>query len=1793
MGKKIRRRVQALLLAMVMVLSVFQGIPGTWFDWAKEAQAASRTQAEALQWVRAQVGHGVNAGNQCVGLILGYYDFLGVPRSSGYAYQYTSNAYPSDRGWQRIRGAAPQPGDILIYTGSNTGHVAIYESENVTYHQNWKSHSYVEKVTGRYDRITTSNKYWGVIRPNFNVAPAPVNYTVNTGGASGMSNTAATISGSLSPSGTAASWGFELGENQNAMQRYTASGSAASSANMSANTAAFQKLKPGTTYYYRVWAHVNNQVKTGGIQSFRTTAVKPEIPKLKADGNSKEIGIGDSPSVSWNSVSEAEYYKLKLYGPDGALLETSENVTGNKYAFKAIEKEGTYTVSVESCNSVGSKGESDRVEITAHSDVTVRFWNADSFVDVEEGYEPEVLSEQTVHWGKSAAQPASPSHKGYTFKKWDGSYQNVKQDTDVKAVYDINSYTVKFVNSLTSEELKTQKVEYCGAAEPADYDVPTGYVKTGYDGWDKDYARITEDTTFYSCIGWYNEDFPIYAQAVSAVREYDAKESDNEGYTVNVKLTNWDQKTTKGRVVIALKTKKGKLLTTTESSAFSIKKSGVKTLEIFVPYNKAASIAEAYVIGQYQDAVPITTTASNNAEIEIDQSMTYTDWSEEQPPENVALSESRQEYRYQDKTTTTSYATSLPGYTQSGSRWVETGSGRHDYVNSWHGGFNQNHWLYSTYSAAPPTAFENSMEKRTVWTCESGQYIYWHWCTGNNYSDGPYNRFISRYAEYPAFHAFYAGEIGYNAQHGVFQYSNPAVCKDTYWWYSVDLHNPARIPIYQCHYTNYRKQFDYYKWSDFSEWGTTPYESSGTRNVETRTVYRYQSDEMMKEDDSGKERVVSGSLGSEFAGKEAALFIYKVDGASDYTNEYVAQTVLDEEGNYEFAFKLREEPTAETGDFTIALGVEGTSTAIFLEKIEAPKKEYTVTFYNYNGKVISQETVEEGGAAKLPSEESLAREGYTFTRWSDTNTNITEDKALYPEYKLNTYHVVFIDWEANTVEVKEFEYGAQLVAPQPQAPEEGKTAEWDAIADGNTVVTDNMIVTTRYTAQTCRVQIMDFDNKVISDEAIRYGEAANLPDIDIDDEKYIFLGWKNIANGSDEAMGENIIKQNVILCPEYIYKETTPNPVASVSSGTYDAAKKVVLSCPDENASIYYTLDGSDPKGYNAILYTEPIMVEGATELKFYAGSIGKNDSEIQRELYAVNYEGAMSEWMLRNDLPEEVKADMDFYKVYTETGYAYKDVKKTTLSQEAASLEASGWTLAENEEEYTNYSDWSQEMPNDTGEYLALDIDSEILYSSETMYQYSHYKYEEGTATQYAADEPEGAGGVYEETEPFQKKLNLAGFDRDGNPYYVYDGQTWYNQTRVTGKVASGTKYRWRCKVASYEKWSGYSVEEPAPDEKREYREADVYSYERHNAYIVKIHADAIGVRETYAFLAEEGSKIDAKDYENILGYDFGGFYTDKEYRNRWDCGKNTVSGNLDLYAKYVPGTYTVTFFGKDGEEISSQTVSYLEAARAPEMEDADGYRFAGWDTSDYLNVSYDMQVRAKYIPEDEYATVTLDNEAVTLYVGKSIGLSAQIQPPSHAGDDLEWMSDDETVATVSDQGIVTAVKQGSAVVTVKVIETGETSSCKITVKVNLDTTLCLLKNSALSVDAHGFLRGMKAGANTVEKICREFENDTIVCKDKKGKELEETALFGTGNKALLIRNGKVLDEIEAVMTADLSGDGIINNRDVSFLSRALLEKEVPEDSQILAGDVNGDGEVNNRDVALISRYLVGKEKL
>ena len=102
-------------------------------------------------------------------------------------------------------------------------------------------------------------------------------------------------------------------------------------------------------------------------------------------------------------------------------------------------------------------------------------------------------------------------------------------------------------------------------------------------------------------------------------------------------------------------------------------------------------------------------------------------------------------------------------------------------------------------------------------------------------------------------------------------------------------------------------------------------------------------------------------------------------------------------------------------------------------------------------------------------------------------------------------------------------------------------------------------------------------------------------------------------------------------------------------------------------------------------------------------------------------------------------------------------------------------------------------------------------------------------------------------------------------------------------------------------------------------------------------------------------------------------------------------------------------------------------------------------------------VTVKEKVYPVE---TVTLDKEALVLFVGETaVALTATISPDNATNKNITWTSSDPNVATVDENGNVTAIAVGTATITVKTEDGNKTDECAVTVKahvasVSLDKT-------------------------------------------------------------------------------------------------------------------------------------------
>ena len=114
-------------------------------------------------------------------------------------------------------------------------------------------------------------------------------------------------------------------------------------------------------------------------------------------------------------------------------------------------------------------------------------------------FQNNVIKSEWVENTKNATPPIPPTVEGYTFVGWSALYTNITGDTEIKALYEVNKYTVTF-RMPDGTILDEQKVEPGMPASEPHYPEYTiikednkNLVK-GFSDWDKSFSKIEADT---------------------------------------------------------------------------------------------------------------------------------------------------------------------------------------------------------------------------------------------------------------------------------------------------------------------------------------------------------------------------------------------------------------------------------------------------------------------------------------------------------------------------------------------------------------------------------------------------------------------------------------------------------------------------------------------------------------------------------------------------------------------------------------------------------------------------------------------------------------------------------------------------------------------------------------------------------------------------------------------------------------------------------------------------------------------------------------------------------------------------------------------------------------------------------------------------------------------------------------------------------------------------------------------------------------------------------------------------
>lgn len=130
----------------------------------------------------------------------------------------------------------------------------------------------------------------------------------------------------------------------------------------------------------------------------------------------------------------------------------------------------------------------------------------------------------------------------------------------------------------------------------------------------------------------------------------------------------------------------------------------------------------------------------------------------------------------------------------------------------------------------------------------------------------------------------------------------------------------------------------------------------------------------------------------------------------------------------------------------------------------------------------------------------------------------------------------------------------------------------------------------------------------------------------------------------------------------------------------------------------------------------------------------------------------------------------------------------------------------------------------------------------------------------------------------------------------------------------------------------------------------------------------------------------------------------------------------------------------------------------------------------------------------------IILDKTETSIFVDEMVRINAIVEPDNAIDKSISWESDDEAVATVSEEGIVTAVSVGTAIITATCGDVSAT--CKITVKpVPASEVILDVENMLLQPGERKALTATITPENTTDKtILWRSDNESVATVSEYG---------------------------------------------------------------------------------------------
>ncbi len=321
-------------------------------------------------------------------------------------------------------------------------------------------------------------------------------------------------------------------------------------------------------------------------------------------------------------------------------------------------------------------------------------------------------------------------------------------------------------------------------------------------------------------------------------------------------------------------------------------------------------------------------------------------------------------------------------------------------------------------------------------------------------------------------------------------------------------------------------------------------------------------------------------------------------------------------------------------------------------------------------------------------------------------------------------------------------------------------------------------------------------------------------------------------------------------------EEILTAPEASISSGEAVAKESTLILTSKEDATIYYTLDGTTPST-DSILYTEPISIEEDITVRAIAVKEGYTDSDIAEFIYTViedaplryniTFESNGGTIVPAQSILESEKIELP--EVPVKEGYLFEGWFKETECENIWDFEKETVTA-----DITLYAKWTEDP-------------------SAAVYTVSFELQEHGTPIESLTVK---TGELLTAPEaPTADGYQFEGWFKEPECENIWD----FEKDTVTADITL------------YAKWTEGETK----------TEAETETTDAASTCLVTFDMQGFG-KQIESVTVNNGETFAAPEAPTAEGYTFAEWYREAECINTWDFEMDIVTEDIVLYAKWIP---------------------------------------------------------------------------------------------------------------------------------------------------------------------------------------------------------------------------------------------------------------------------------------------------